>query len=72
MDTDVGKGTLDAVMVVLVGGKEVEVAVSAGMAVFIASKVVEGIDVSVGAEGWKGVAVAVECGLTVTRLKSGA
>lgn len=58
-------------MVVLVGGKEVEVAVSAGVAVLIGSKVVEGMDVSVGVEGWKGVAVAVEFGARVTRLKSG-
>ena len=59
-------------MAVLVGGREVEVAVGNGVAVFIGNKVAEGIDVSVGAEGWKGVAVAVECGPTVTRLKSGA
>ena len=57
---------------VLVGGKEVDVAVSIGTIVFIGSEVADGIDVFVGVEGWKGVAVAVEFGLTVTRLKSGA
>jgi len=70
---DVGEGILIIGTDVAVGGMAVDVNVSVGkavlvgMAVFVGSKVAE----SVGAEGWKGVAVVVEFGLTVTRLKSG-
>ncbi len=74
---DVGGGVSITGADVAVGDVAVEVNVSVDMAVlvgivvFVGSKVGAGFDVSVGAEGWKGVAVAVEFGLTVTRLKSG-
>jgi hypothetical protein len=66
----VGEGEFETASV-LVGGKVVEVAVSIGTIVLIGSEVVDGIDVAVGVEGWKGVGVEVEFGATVTRLKSG-
>jgi len=66
-----GEGEFDIVSV-LVGGKAVEVAVSIGTIVLTGSEVTDGIAVFVGVEGWKGVGVEVECGATVTRLKSGA
>ena len=74
---DVGEGILIIGTDVGVAGMVAEVNVSVGkavlvaMAVLVGSKVADGIGESVGAEGWKGVAVEVEFGLTVTRLKSG-
>ena len=74
---DVGEGILIIGTDVAVGDMAVGVNVSVGKAVlvgtavFVGSKVADGIGESVGAEGWKGVAVVVEFGLTVTRLKSG-
>jgi len=67
----VGEGEFETVSV-LVGGKVVEVAVSIGTIVLTGSEVANGVNVLVGVEGWKGVGVEVECGATVTRLKSGA
>ena len=66
----VGEGEFETASV-LVGGKGVEVAVSIGTIVLFGSEVADGIAVAVGVEGWKGVGVEVECGATVTRLKSG-
>jgi hypothetical protein len=73
---DVGEGILITGADVAVGGMAVDVNVSVdkavlvGTFVFVGSKVADRIGVFVGAEGWKGVAVVVEFGLTVTRLKS--
>ncbi len=49
---EVGEGEFETVSV-LVGGKGVEVAVSIGTIVLIGSEVADGMDVSVGVEGWK-------------------
>ena len=68
----IGKGTR-----VSVGGSGTDVAVSTGVFVLvgivvaIGCEVADGIDVFVSGAGWKGVAVEVEFGPTVTSLKSG-
>ena len=71
----VGDGLLRGGIRVSVAGGGMGEAVSVGMAVLVGTDVSVGsevagvIDVGVGAMGWNGVAVAVECGSTVTRLR---